>query len=200
MSNLTKILLLAFIGGAIGYVTNVIAIKLLFRPINPIRIPIINKEIMGLIPKRKTEIAINIGEIIEKELLSADEIINSMITNNDKEEVVSYIKVKIKMIIDEKMAFIPTPFKSLVQGFISDNIEVEIRESIDELSKDIIKKANERIDIKEMVKTKIEELDLYELEKIIISIAQKELKHIEILGFILGFIIGIVPGVIIIFL
>ena len=200
MSNLTKILLLAFIGGAIGYVTNVIAIKLLFRPINPIRIPIINKEIMGLIPKRKTEIAINIGEIIEKELLSADEIINSMITNNDKEEVVSYIKVKIKMIIDEKMAFIPTPFKSLVQGFISDNIEVEIRESIDELSKDIIKKANERIDIKEMVKTKIEELDLYELEKIIISIAQKELKHIEILGFILGFIIGIVQGVIIIFL
>ncbi len=204
MNNLTKIIMLAFIGGAIGYVTNVIAIKLIFRPINPIKIPIINKEIIGLIPKRKSEIAMNIGEVIETELLSADEIIKSMVTEDDKEDVINYIRIKIKMIIDEKMSFIPPPFKSIAQSLITDNIdntiEKEIRESIEELSEEIVEKATSRIDIKEMVKNKIEELDLEELERIIISIAKKELKHIEVLGFVLGFLIGIVQGMIIIFL
>lgn len=40
MNNIIRILILAIIGGLIGYITNVIAIKLIFRPINPIKIPI----------------------------------------------------------------------------------------------------------------------------------------------------------------
>lgn len=71
MDNLLKVLILAIIGGIIGYITNIIAIKLIFRPINPIKIPIINKEIIGIIPKRKSEIATNIGEIIQDEFLSS---------------------------------------------------------------------------------------------------------------------------------
>ena len=42
MSNILKILILAVIGGVIGYITNVLAIKLIFRPIKPIKIPILN--------------------------------------------------------------------------------------------------------------------------------------------------------------
>ena len=53
MSNILKIALLASIGGVIGYITNVLAIKLIFRPIEPIKIPILNFEIIGLIPKEK---------------------------------------------------------------------------------------------------------------------------------------------------
>ena len=41
MNSVIKILILATIGGLIGYITNVIAIKLIFRPIIPIKIPII---------------------------------------------------------------------------------------------------------------------------------------------------------------
>lgn len=198
MENIVKIIILASIGGIIGYVTNVIAIKLIFRPIEPIQIPIINKQIIGLIPKRKSEIAQNIGQVVSEELLSSDEIINDMIKDEDKEEIITYIKLRISMVIDEKMMFIPTPFKTMVQGFISDNIEQEIRESIDELSESLINKATSRINVEEMVKNKIEALDLYEIEKIILSIAKTELKHIEKLGFVLGFLIGIIQGIIVI--
>lgn len=55
MDNLIRILILAVIGGFIGYVTNVVAIRLIFRPIEPIKIPILNIEIVGLIPKRRAE-------------------------------------------------------------------------------------------------------------------------------------------------
>ncbi|MCR8745595.1 DUF445 domain-containing protein [Romboutsia lituseburensis] len=200
MDNALKILILACIGGVIGYITNVVAIKLIFRPIEPIKIPIINKEIIGLIPKRKAEIAANIGEVIQDEFLSLDEILENLITKEDKENVIEYIKTKIKLIVNEKMAFAPGPLKSIIQGYVSDAIEAEIRQSIDDLAEEIIIKANKRINIQQMVETKINELDLYELEEIILRIAKQELKHIEILGFALGFIIGIVQGLIIIFM
>jgi uncharacterized membrane protein YheB (UPF0754 family) len=200
MSNIFKILILASIGGVIGYVTNVVAIKLIFRPIKPIKIPLINKEIIGLIPKRKAEIASNIGEIVQKEFISLDEILENIITEEDKENVVEYIKVKIKVIINEKMAFAPSAIKNIIQGYVSEAIENEIKQSIDDLSEEVIRKANKRIDIGKMVEDKINNLDLYELEEIILRIAKNELKHIEILGLVLGFLIGIVQGLIIIFI
>ncbi len=200
MNNIIRILILAIIGGLIGYITNVIAIKLIFRPINPIKIPILNIEIVGMIPKRKSEIAKNIGEIISDQFLSIDEIIDSMITKEDKENITNYIKLKVKLILNEKMTLIPSTIKSLVQNYVAEIIEDEIRQSIDELCEEIIIKANNRINIKEMVETKINELDLYELEEIILTIVKKELRHIEVLGLILGFLIGIIQGIVTIFI
>ena len=200
MNNIIRILILAIIGGLIGYITNVIAIKLIFRPINPIKIPIFNIEIVGMIPKRKSEIAKNIGEIISDQFLSIDEIIDSMITIEDKENITNYIKLKVKLILNEKMTLIPSTIKSLVQNYVAEIIEDEIRQSIDELCEEIIIKANNRINIKEMVETKINELDLYELEEIILTIVKKELRHIEVLGLILGFLMGIIQGIVTIFI
>ena len=134
MINIIRILILAIIGGLIGYLTNVVAIKLIFRPINPIKIPILNIEIMGMIPKRKSEIAATIGQIISEQFLSIDEIIDGIITDEDKDNITNYIKLKIKLILDEKMTLIPGTIKSLVQNYISDIIEDEIKSSIDELS------------------------------------------------------------------
>lgn len=200
MINIIRILILAIIGGLIGYLTNVVAIKLIFRPINPIKIPILNIEIMGMIPKRKSEIAATIGQIISEQFLSIDEIIDGIITDEDKDNITNYIKLKIKLILDEKMTLIPGTIKSLVQNYISDIIEDEIKSSIDELSEEIIIKANNRINIEEIVKNKINELDLYELEEIILTIVKNELRHIEILGLILGFFIGIIQGIITVFI
>ena len=200
MNNIIKILILAVIGGLIGYITNVIAIKLIFRPINPIKIPILNIEIIGLIPKRKVEIATNIGTIIEDQFLSVDEIIDDMITHKDKQDIIDYIKVKINLMLNEKMTLIPSTIRSLAQNYISEIIEEEIREAIDDISEEIISKAKSRINIKEIVENKINELNLYELETIILQIVKNELKHIEILGFILGLFIGVIQGIITIFI
>lgn len=198
MNDILKILILACIGGLIGYFTNVIAIKLIFRPIEPIKIPIINKEIIGLIPKRKSELAKNMGEVIQQEFISIDEILKNVITDEDKESVVQYIKIRIKYIVDDKMAFVPSPIKNIIQGYVSEGIETEVRQSIDDLTQEMISKASERINIAQMVENKINELDLCQLEEIILKIAKQELKHIEVLGFVLGFAIGIIQGIVVI--
>ena len=196
MNNIIRILILAIIGGLIGYITNVIAIKLIFRPINPIKIPILNIEIIGMIPKRKTEIATNIAKVVEEQFISVDEITDNIITEQDKQHIIDYIKVRVKLILSEKMTLIPSTIRNLVQNYVSEIIEDEIREGIDELSEEMIIKTKNRINIKEIIENKINELDLYELETIILQIVKNELRHIEVLGLILGFFIGIVQGII----
>ena len=94
------------------------------------------------------------------------------------------------------MGFIPGGFKNIVQSFISDAIEEEIKLSIDELEEEIKININKRINIQEIIETKINNLDLYMLEYLILNVVKNELRHIEILGLVLGFLIGIVQGII----
>ncbi|MBU5317200.1 DUF445 family protein [Clostridium bornimense] len=197
MNTLIIIIVLAIIGGIIGWITNILAIKLIFRPINPIKIPIINIEILGLIPKRKKEIAENIGQVVANELVSIDDIIHDAFTEEDKAKLTTYVQDKIKNIINEKLNFIPAPFKMIITPKIDSIIDEEVSPAINELRDDMISKIKDRVEIETIVTEKINDLDLLELERIIISVAKKELKHIEILGLILGLVIGLFQGIII---
>ena len=200
MNNFTTILILTIVGGLIGWVTNILAIKLLFRPIKPIKIPILNIEILGLIPKRKNEIAANIGEVISNELLSIDDILEQALSNSNGESFNSYITDKIKNIINEKLNIIPMTFRMMATPYIDEILNKEVPNAINEISSDLLVKAKENVNIQAIVEEKINELDLEQLEEIIIKVAKKELKHIEILGLVLGAVIGILQGILVIFL
>lgn len=200
MNNFITILILTIVGGLIGWITNILAIKLLFRPIKPVKIPILNIEILGLIPKRKNEIAANIGEVISNELLSIDDILNQALNNSNGENFNSYIIDKIKNIINEKLNIIPMPFRMMASPYIDEILNKEVPDAINEISVDLLDKVKENVDIQKIVEEKINQLDLEKLEDIIIKVAKKELKHIEILGLVLGAIIGVLQGILVIFL
>ncbi|MDY4129684.1 DUF445 domain-containing protein [Peptostreptococcus porci] len=191
-----KILTMAVVGGIIGYVTNVLAVKMLFRPLKPFKMPIFGFEIVGLIPKRRADIAKSIGTTVGEQLIDYDELINSMLKEEDKENLKRVLKERIAVIIEEKASFIPFLFRSKVTEFVDQVIESEFDSGIDSLLEVAKEKAISRIDVGKMVEEKINELDLVELEKIILVIASKELKHIENLGLLLGFVIGVVQGII----
>lgn len=192
-----KLAVLASIGAVIGWVTNIMAIKLIFRPLNPIVIPILNFKIQGLIPKRKAEIAKSIGNIVETELISMEEIIEKFIQEQDKSEIVFNIKRKIKKLVDQKLPpFLPSTIKVMILNYIDDIIDQEAEKAINELAEKIIHKATTEVKIAEIIEEKINAFELDKLESIIITIAKKELKHIELLGGLIGFIIGLLQGII----
>lgn len=193
-----KILFLGVIGGIIGWITNILAIKLMFRPVRPVNIPIINLKIEGLIPKRRKEIAKSIGDVVEQELISVEDIINNMIKEEDKDNLMKALQLKVDEIIEQKLPpFIPVSFKGMIKEYLDKIIKEEIGHVIGDLSGYLVHKSANRIKIGKMVEDKINEFDLEKLEEIIINIAKKELKHIEVLGLILGFFIGILQGLIV---
>lgn len=190
---LLKLGILALIGAFIGWMTNVFAIKLLFRPFKPIHI--LGFTLQGLIPKRRHDIAKSIGETVDQELMSVEEIIDDFVENLDKTEIKEMIRVKIKDIIQRKLPpLIPI---SMVMGIVNDVIDKQGDDLIDEITEKMIHKATDTIDISGIIEDNINTFDLEKIERIIIDLAQKELKHIEYLGGIIGFLIGIVQGLII---
>ncbi|SHK13092.1 DUF445 domain-containing protein [Paramaledivibacter caminithermalis] len=193
-----QIILLSIIGAIIGWTTNVIAIKLIFRPLNPIKIPIFNFHIQGLIPKRRTEIARSIGHIVETELVSIKEIIDKLIEEENKGQIISEIKKKIRTIAEEKMpSIIPGAIRGMILVYVDEIIDSEGENAINELSEKLIHKAASKVSISEIIEEKINKFELEKLEEIIISIAKKELKHIELLGGLIGFVIGLMQAIII---
>jgi len=190
---LLKLSILAIIGAFIGWMTNVFAIKLLFRPFKPINI--LGFKLQGLIPKRREEIAKSIGETVDKELISFREIIDGFIEELDKTEIKKMISDKIKEIIKDKLPpLIPVNF---VMSFVEDVIESQGDGLIDEITEKMVEKATTTIKIDKIIEENINKFDLEKIELIIINLAKTELKHIEYLGGVIGFLIGIVQGLII---
>ena len=195
-----KLLILAVIGALIGWMTNVIAIKLMFRPINPIGIKGTPFVLQGLIPKRKADIAKSIGEVINDELISMEAIVDKVIEDMDKKAVVDMIKTKILSITNEKM---PSLVPSMFKGMILQNIESMIEENgesiVVELGEQLSHKAIDSIDISKMVEDQINAYDFEKIEQMTLKIAKNELKHIEILGGVIGFFIGLIQGLFVLY-
>ena len=200
MNHFFTVLLLTVVGALIGWITNIFAIKLLFRPIKPIKIPLTRFTIVGLIPKRKKEIAKNIGEVVANELISIRELMDEAVTEEDLTQIRFFVKRKIKAVIDEKLNIIPFPFKGMIQGPLDELIETEVNNGLTDIIVNIKDMIELRVNITKIVEDNIMALDLRELERIILQVAKKELKHIEILGFILGGVIGLVQGIILMYL
>jgi uncharacterized membrane protein YheB (UPF0754 family) len=193
---LLKIGILAIIGAFIGWMTNVFAIKLLFRPFNPINI--LGFKLQGLIPKRKEDIAKNVGETIEQELVTIEEILDKIIEDLDKSDIKKLIQEKINTVVKEKLSvLIPPAIKELILGYVNDFVKKNGDDMIDELTEKMIHKATQKVDISKMIEEKIIAFNMAEVERIVLDVAKKELKHIEYLGGVIGFIIGIVQGLII---
>jgi uncharacterized membrane protein YheB (UPF0754 family) len=186
------------VGGIIGWVTNVLAIKMLFRPIHPIKIPLTNFKIHGLIPRRRSEIAKSIGEAVENELIKVNDIIEQLVTDENKTEVLEGIRKRVLKTLDLKIpSLIPSSIKQKLLEYIGEQIDVEAAGILDRTIDDLTNKAIEKVKVGQMVADKIDEFELEKIEEMILQLSSRELKHIEILGGVLGAIIGLLQGLLV---
>ncbi|PPK48818.1 DUF445 family protein [Clostridium algidicarnis] len=85
------------VGAVIGYITNWLAIKMLFRPYEEKRIFGIKVPFTpGLIPKEKQRIAKSVSEAIANHLLSKDTIVKALCSPNIYSHIYNMVETKIK--------------------------------------------------------------------------------------------------------
>lgn len=186
------IYIIPFISALIGWFTNYLAVKMIFRPKEEINI--LGIKIQGLIPKRKHDLAEKIGETVEKELISHQDIHDAVNTEDFREEILNSVMTAIDKFINEKLGSNPIVAMMLsgdAATSIKDMLKGELRGILPDMMENMFEKVESRLNFKEIVKGKIDDFELDKLEQIIYNIAAKELKAIEILGGVLGFIIGI---------
>lgn len=194
--------LLVIIGAMIGWITNFIAIKMLFRPYKEINF--IFFKIQGLLPKRKNEIGHSIAEVVDKELVSMKDII-SKISSSDIEESMGSL---IDGILDSKLKEEILKNFPMAAFFLSDSVLEKIKgiikssiiENKDEIMEFFCQYMQKNVDIQKIIVEKVDAFSLEKIEEIIVNLAKKEFKHIEYIGAVLGGIIGLVQFAIVSFI
>ena len=189
-----QLLIMIFISATIGWITNWVAIKMLFRPHKEINFGLF--KIQGLIPKRKAEIGSGIANIIQNELIS----VKDVISNIDREEfskrldssIDKVLEKNLKAKVKEKFPVLQMFFTDRMAKDVSNTIKDIIMENQEKIFEIFSNYAEENIDFEIIISDKISNFSLDKLEEIITLLAKKELKHIEVIGAILGMLIGAV--------
>ena len=189
-----KLVIMVIISAAIGWITNWVAIKMLFRPHNEINLGLF--KIQGLIPKRRAEIGIGIADVIQNELIS----IKDVIANIDREEfskrlndlIDDVLEKNLKTKVKEKFPVMQMFFSDKMAKDVSNTIKGIVMENQEKIFEIFSNYAEENINVSTIITDKISNFSLDKLEEIINGLAKKELKHIEVIGAILGAFIGLV--------
>ena len=185
--------LFPLIGALTGWITNWVAVKMLFHPKEPKNLLLF--KVQGVFPKRQKAMAEKLGHIVASELFSIDDVVEKM-KSSDNSEVFGFVEQKIDDFINAKL---PSSMPMLAM-FLNDDLKNKIKTTLlQEISQVIpgvidsyAKKLKNEIDVKAIVYEKVVNFSSDKLEDILYSIMRKEFKFIELLGGILGFIIGLI--------
>ncbi len=195
---LLKIIFTILISTFIGYVTNVVAVKMLFWPRHPINLGFY--VVQGVLPKRQAQIARSLGELVDKELLSLDDVLERINTPEIQEKLVSKISEIMKDRLGEILPrIIPGRLIQIIVDALDKIMRQEADNIIDQLFISGKEFLTEEIQISRIVEDKVNAYDLDQLEQMIKGVSAPELTFIEVLGGVMGFIIGLVQAAIILF-
>ena len=182
-----------FIGAFIGWITNWLAIKMLFHPRKPIKILFITFH--GIFPKNKPRIAEKLGTVVQRDLLNFSDIKGRLqdpdALNNFKEEIALRVDNAIRDRIEKSgllNAIVPDQLIQSIHKTIVDDIEKNLPTVIGSS----IDKIEEKLDIQQLVRNKVANFSDEKLEQLLLDITAREFTFIEFVGGILGFIIGII--------
>ncbi len=185
---------LPFIAALIGWLTNFLAIKMLFHPRKNIRIFFIN--IQGIFPKRQKVLAERLGKIVANDLFSFRDIKDRFTSTATASEINKVLDEKLEDFLDSKLKTMMPMLSMLINNDTKTRIKDTLHLEFQNILPDILNKYSEKlerdIDIQQIVFEKVSAFSSDKFEEIINSIMKKEFKVIEVIGGVLGFIIGLI--------
>ena len=127
-----QFLMMVAVGTLIGWFTNYLAIKLLFRPYKEMNFFFF--KIQGLIPERRGEISENIADVVEKELISVDDIENKL---KEVEFDDGMIEKVLDKLVEEKLKKSILEKNPLLKMIINDSMVDKIKKYFKNLQKTV---------------------------------------------------------------
>ena len=179
------------IGALIGWSTNWLAVKMIFRPIKRRRF--LGIPVQGLIGKRQQELAKAIGRVVGDHLVEHKDVLRSL----NKLDFTGILNGVLDRGLSPKIAELRS--LPLIGGFLTTERVTDIRNSIvqgvmahketvlDEVERGLAK----GLDVPALVEKKVAAFAVEKLESLILEVASRELRAIEVLGGVLGALIGI---------
>jgi uncharacterized membrane protein YheB (UPF0754 family) len=186
------IIILPLISAFIGWITNWVAIKMLFHPKEPVRV--LGITFHGIFPKRQKQFAEKLGKLVSNELLSFSDIEQKITSPDNLKKIMPVVEKHIDEFLHAKLkeAF------PMISMFIGEKTISQLKtlfmnelESIfPVLMKSYMNNLQQELDLEQIVVSKVQAFSSDKLESILYQIMAKEFRFVEIIGGVLGFLIG----------
>lgn len=191
--NAIPFLITPLICALIGWFTNYVAVKMLFHPRQPVRLPLLT--IQGVFPKRKSALAANLGEVIERELICAGDIGTLLRDPAMADRLHGHVDTQVEKLLTQDLVkavpmaamFLTGPTLARVKEALVPQLEKFVPELLEQASGEL----EAKLDVSRHVRERIENFSMDKLEEVLFAIMRKEFRFIELVGGVLGFVIGV---------
>ena len=183
---------LPILAALIGWITNYLAIKMLFHPHQPKKI--LGLTFQGVFPKRQAQIAEKLGDLVANELFSMKDVAQKIEDLSTQPDALEEVGKRIEKTIRGKLisAF---PMLSM---FLSDEMiekvtslfKGELEDFLRVSAQGLAVKIEESVDIQALVREKVQAFSSNKIEELLIGFMEQEFRFIEKIGAFLGFLIG----------
>jgi uncharacterized membrane protein YheB (UPF0754 family) len=183
---------LPILAALIGWITNYLAIKMLFHPHQPKKI--LGLTFQGVFPKRQAQIAEKLGDLVANELFSMKDVAQKIEDLSTQPEALEEVGKRIEQTIRGKLisAF---PMLSM---FLSDEMiekvtslfKGELEDFLRVSAQGLAVKMEESVDIQALVREKVQAFSSNKIEELLLGFMEEEFRFIEKIGAVLGFLIG----------
>jgi uncharacterized membrane protein YheB (UPF0754 family) len=188
------IYLLPIIAAFTGWITNKIAIKMLFHPRLPVYI--FGFRIQGIFPKRQQQFAEKLGKLVSTELLSFQDIQQKLTKPEQIQQILPHVEKHIDHFLQVKLG----EKMPIVRAFVGEQLIAQLKSMFMEeialmlpsVMEEYVDQLQSELDLEKIVTQKVAAFSTDKLEEILQQIMSKEFAFIEIIGAVLGFIIGLI--------
>lgn len=188
------LLLIPVISAFIGWVTNWVAIKMLFHPREPKRI--LGVTFQGIFPKRQKQFAEKLGKLVSDEFLSFSDIEEKISNPENLKKIMPVIENHIDDFLRTRLSnempvismFIGEKTISKLKGAFMTEIETLFPKVMRQYAANL----KTELDLEHIVVQKVSAFSSDKLEEVLYQIMSKEFRFVEIIGAVIGFLIGVV--------
>ena len=188
------LLIIPVISAFIGWVTNWVAIKMLFHPREPKRF--FGITFHGIFPKRQQQFAEKLGKLVSAEFLSFSDIEQKISSPENLKKIMPMIEKHIDDFLRHKLSDqMPVLSMFIGEKTINSLKEVFMKELeilFPQVMKQYAGNLKAELDLEHIVIQKVSNFSSDKLEEILYQIMSKEFRFVEIIGAVIGFIIGVV--------
>jgi len=183
---------LPVIGALIGWLTNWVAVKMLFHPREPLKLGIVT--VQGIFPKRQQAFAEKLSVVVATELFSIKDVTSKLRDKATGDEVMDFVRARVRKVLESKMAeHFPVIGMFVAEDTldkIAHQFAEEVRVMIGQLADRIGKGIETEMDVQSIVREKVTNFSSDKLEEILFAIMKREFRFVEMVGAVLGFLIG----------
>ena len=181
------------VGALIGWGTNWLALKMLFRPVRPWKIG--PWSIQGVIPRRQDALARNLGDMVERELVSHHDLAAALSNPELIDAFRPVVQEEARRFAEERLPGLhPMVAMFLTQGMkdkVADMLARELEGMVPRLAAGAGSALEQHVSVRHMVREKVEAMSPLAMEEMLFSILAKEFGFIEWSGAVLGGLVGL---------